>query len=114
MLGFRLIEQKASEHHNGSEDRRFKFQCSFTDNTVTVLKPTWSAFLNNFDQPLDYTCPKGQVMVGQYSVHGNGVEDRRFKARCAEIKARPPHPNLPRHGALTPPLLAASAPRGGL
>ncbi len=36
-------------------------------------------WLNNWDHVVDHELPPGHVMVGLYSQHWNGAEDRRFK-----------------------------------
>lgn len=44
------------------------------------------AWVNNFDQPIDYVCPAGQVMVGMNSDHQNDYEDRRFRFACCSMR----------------------------
>ena len=44
-----------------------------------------SGYLNNFDAPVNFTCPSGQVLVGTDSIHDNGTEDRRYAFTCCDI-----------------------------
>lgn len=45
----------------------------------------WTGFLNAWSDPVSYSCPVGEVMVGIYSEHNNLPQDRRWKARCLGI-----------------------------
>ncbi|GFR89715.1 hemagglutinin/amebocyte aggregation factor-like [Elysia marginata] len=39
-------------------------------------------FDNNWNSPLDFECPDGQVITSVYSIHGDSYRDRRFKFGC--------------------------------
>lgn len=45
-----------------------------------------SAFVNKFDQPVNFQCPSQQVLIGTSSIHQNGVEDRRFAFTCCTLE----------------------------
>ena len=44
-----------------------------------------TAWVNNFHQPVNFTCPKGKFLTGVSSRHSNGHEDRIFKYHCSDI-----------------------------
>ncbi len=54
-----------------------------------AVVPTTDCFLtgyvNSMDQPVNYTCSSGYVLVGQASVHSNSTEDRQFQFRCCRM-----------------------------
>jgi len=75
-----------SQHHNGKEDRRWKFQCCKVSSNFALKKEAFTRYLNNWDEPIHFFCPSAdEVVVGMYSYHDNDVEDRRWKARCAKL-----------------------------
>ncbi len=43
---------------------------------------------NKLDMPIQFNCPKGQVLTGVKSKHTNGAEDRQFIYQCSEIVLR--------------------------
>ncbi|XP_074647818.1 uncharacterized protein LOC141903556 [Tubulanus polymorphus] len=73
-----------SYHDNGKEDRRWKLRCC-----KLVTKPGqscyWTSYLANWDSQIDYSFPNGQAMVGMYSKHDNGKEDRLFRFRMCRF-----------------------------
>jgi len=73
-----------SEHDNRREDRRWKIQCCRTNKMLRDMGLT--GYLNNWDGVLDFTCADDEVLIGVYSVHDNHREDRRWKARCAQLR----------------------------
>lgn len=82
-----------SVHHNYYEDRRFKLTCSKYKSTSTGKQVTrkldldfTSGYVNWFDQPLSFTCPSGDFMVGMASYHDNYYEDRRFRFTCSPMQ----------------------------
>ncbi len=44
-----------------------------------------TGYVNGMDAILDWTCPNGSVVVGAYSYHNNGTEDRRWRYRYRSI-----------------------------
>ncbi|XP_062603178.1 hemagglutinin/amebocyte aggregation factor-like [Saccostrea cucullata] len=76
------IHQIVSHHDNGREDRVFDFQCtSYTKESENCF---WTDYVNDFDQPLVFQCPRGGVLDGVSSYHDNHREDRRFRFYCCE------------------------------
>jgi len=73
-----------STHDNRREDRRWDIQCCTVSN-VMLVSMGFTGYLNNWDGVLDFTCDDDEVLVGVYSVHDNGREDRRWKAKCAQL-----------------------------
>ena len=49
-----------------------------------------TGYLNSMDAVLNYTVPDGCVMVGLYSYHDNGTEDRRWKIRYRTLSLATP------------------------
>ena len=45
----------------------------------------WSGYLNNFDRPVDYICPDGQIITGFQSYYDSWKEDRRWSVRCCNV-----------------------------
>jgi len=73
-----------SYHNNWTEDRRWKFRCCKVAN-AQLHDMGLTSYLNNWDGVLDFTCADDEVLIGVYSVHKNKKEDRRWKARCAQL-----------------------------
>jgi len=73
-------------HSNWKEDNEYKIRCTkVTGGGDVVTKNGWSAWVNDWDKNVDFSCPAGEAIVGMYSVHDNGREDRRFKFKCGEM-----------------------------
>lgn len=77
-----------SVHHNGFEDRRFRFRCCGLQvekgaETNRLVKPrNFGPYVNEYDGPLDQAAVvagKAATFCGFSSVHHNGREDRRFR-----------------------------------
>ncbi|GFR94774.1 hemagglutinin/amebocyte aggregation factor [Elysia marginata] len=73
-----LIAGVASVHDNAAEDRRMKFKCCRRPGYKTK-SCEMTDYLNNWDDPLNYTVPNGKVLAGWMSVHDNSKEDRRHR-----------------------------------
>jgi len=89
-LSFSCEENEAisgfqSKHDNGREDRIWKVQCCRVTN-AQLQDMGLTSYLNNWDGELDFTCADDEVLIGLYSVHSNHHEDRRWKARCAQLR----------------------------
>jgi len=74
-----------SKHDNSREDRRWKIQCCRVTK-VQLYDMGLTGYLNNWDGDLDFTCADDEVLIGVYSDHNNRKEDRRWKARCAQLR----------------------------
>merc|ERR1712139_65101 len=79
--GHTYISGMGSHHSNRREDRQFKFLLSNIGSSQAHTH--LSGYVNNWDQYFAYACPGNYVMVGMYSYHHNGTEDRRWRFRCA-------------------------------
>jgi hypothetical protein len=80
-----------SSHDNGTEDRIYDFKCCDygsasqqvkTENCELLPNGAWA---NNWDQPVNFTCPAGKVKIGELSVHHNGTEDRIYRFKCCSV-----------------------------
>merc|ERR1711988_322748 len=83
LSGHNYVSGLRSWHHNGYEDR--KFQPLVTTIGATQRHRHLTGWVNNMDGRFDYTCPTNQAMVGFYSYHNNGNEDRRWRFYCASF-----------------------------
>merc|ERR1712178_138230 len=83
LSGNNYVSGLRSWHHNGYEDR--KFQPLVTTIGATQRHRHLTGWVNNMDGRFDYTCPTNQAIVGFYSYHNNGNEDRRWRFYCASF-----------------------------
>ncbi|CAG0886670.1 unnamed protein product [Darwinula stevensoni] len=68
-----VIAGIASEHDNDAEDRRFDFKCCHLEGVCwsdCYLTP----YVNDYDEPMDYSVDPGYYITGANSVHDNGHE----------------------------------------
>ncbi|KAH9510316.1 hypothetical protein Btru_042746 [Bulinus truncatus] len=82
--GNQVLTGLASEFDSFYKDRKFKAQCC----AIQRKQPkncTWSGFVNEYDKPIGFTVPSGQVIKGLHSVHDNYYEDRRWKFLTCEL-----------------------------
>ena len=80
-----------SVHSNHHEDRRFKLTCASVkagSYTATRGSRSWTGYVNNWDQPVNFTCPSNKFIVGVGSYHSNRAEDRRFRFACAAMNVK--------------------------
>ncbi|KAH9492207.1 hypothetical protein Btru_026558 [Bulinus truncatus] len=82
-----VISYISSVHDNRREDRRWEFLCRTVASTYSC---TDSGYVNNFDEPLVFTCPGDKVMIGVHGYHSNRHEDRRFGFHCCDLLNRRP------------------------
>ncbi|KAK0058741.1 dermatopontin 2 [Biomphalaria pfeifferi] len=82
-----IISYTSSIHDNRKEDRRWEFLCRTAGKTHSCID---SGYVNEFDEPIVYTCPGNKVMVGAHSYHSNKHEDRKFGFYCCDIKGKSP------------------------
>lgn len=77
----------SSYHNNDKQDRRFRFKCcSITSGgKFKIVQVDTTAFLNSWDAVVDAKCNSNSVLVGLYSYHDNGTEDRRWKLKCGSV-----------------------------
>merc|ERR1711965_1210048 len=68
-------------HNNGREDRIFR--PLLTTIGSSQYGRQWSGWVNNMDKYFAYSCPNNKAMVGMFSYHHNGYEDRRWRFMCA-------------------------------
>ncbi|KAH9504882.1 hypothetical protein Btru_060909 [Bulinus truncatus] len=76
-----IISYISSTNDNYYEDRLWEIDCRITEFTDNCVK---SDYVNDFDKPINFTCPGNTVLVGIESYHDNYYEDRRFKFNCCE------------------------------
>jgi len=81
--GHTYVSGLQSWHNNGYEDRIFKPLVTNIGSTQHGRHIT--GFVNNMDGTFAYTCPTNKAIVGFYSYHNNGNEDRRWRFYCAHF-----------------------------
>jgi len=74
----RVLAGMRSKHSNYHEDRQFDFKCCKLQGTRPT-KCTLGDWMNNWDAPFLLDLPSSQAVVGVFSEHHNGVEDRKFR-----------------------------------
>jgi len=70
-----------STHSNKKEDRIWHFSCKSTGTSGSCC---FSDEVNEWDKPVDFTCPINQVLSGISSRHDNKKEDRLWKFQCCD------------------------------
>merc|ERR1712057_144349 len=74
--GHTYVSGLQSWHNNHREDRIFRPLVTNIGSTQHGRHIT--GFVNNMDGTFAYTCPTNKAIVGFYSYHNNGNEDRRW------------------------------------
>lgn len=91
----KVLTRLSSTHNNEYEDRRWTGQCTHFNNThideetctgFSVNNPSQGGYVNEYDQPVDFTCPGGTVLVGVYAIHSRDHQDRKWSFRCCGLK----------------------------
>ncbi|GFR61580.1 hemagglutinin/amebocyte aggregation factor [Elysia marginata] len=74
-----------SVHDNNYEDRRWRFTCRQAPAGATPGRCSWTGdYVNTWDEPVSYVCPRNWVLAGVHSYHSNDAEDRRWKFKCCK------------------------------
>merc|ERR1711977_696612 len=81
--GHHYVSGLLSHHNNHREDRRFRPLVTSIGTSQHGRHIT--GFVNNMDETFAYTCPTNKAIVGFYSYHNNGNEDRRWRFYCAHF-----------------------------
>merc|ERR1711907_667161 len=81
--GHTYVSGLQSWHNNHYEDRIFRPLVTNIGSTQHGRHIT--GFVNNMDGTFAYTCPTNKAIVGFYSYHNNGAEDRRWRFYCAHF-----------------------------
>lgn len=74
-----------SVHHNGAEDRIFKFRCCTPRSGHCLKNCHWTGFVNGMDAYFSYFVPYSYVIRGVSSIHDNGPEDRIFQFEICQV-----------------------------
>merc|ERR1719240_1562929 len=79
-------EQKAKHHERRSKAaERASKERSGKIERANKRHRHLTGWVNNMDGRFDYTCPTNQAIVGFYSYHNNGNEDRKWRFYCASF-----------------------------
>ena len=70
-----------SIHNNHNEDRSWNWECR---QVITSGYPKChnTGYVNDFDQPMAFTCGPNEYVAGTDSYHSNHHEDRRWEFTC--------------------------------
>ena len=79
---FKVLNLIESRHSNVGEDRQYRFTCRDVNKWGKFSSCFWTDYLEDYDKPFIYTCPKNQVMTGVASKYNNTHFDRVFKFQC--------------------------------
>eukprot|EP00049_Salpingoeca_infusionum_P005502 m.92811 g.92811 ORF g.92811 m.92811 type:complete len:2840 (+) comp12991_c0_seq1:76-8595(+) len=80
-----------SVHSNSKEDRLWQAGCAkHTTSTITLTSCTWTNYLNDWDQPLDWRPSAPITLAGYGGYHDNGKEDRRWRVRHCSVSCQSP------------------------
>lgn len=79
-----------SAHSDKKEDRVWGYYCR--QNKYITGTCSWSLpngqYVNNYDEDVDFICPRGGYMNGMYAGrHHSHYNDRRFDFKCCEAKS---------------------------
>jgi len=77
--GRNSITTIGSEYDQHHRDRRWKMTCGYNK---AVKECAWTAYVNNWDQPLRIECPHSGFIAGIESQFRKANYDRRFKFKC--------------------------------
>jgi hypothetical protein len=83
--GYRTYINGLQSHYNGHRKDRI-FKPRLTKIGARQQHRALSGYVNNYDGTFTYTCPHNKVMVGLFSHHHNGNEDRRWRFWCAAFE----------------------------
>jgi len=75
-----------SKHHNGYEDRSWKFGYSKIVPAIPLEDAKWTGWVNNWDGQATALCGSDSVLTGIESEHYNRAEDRRWNIKCAKFR----------------------------
>ena len=68
-----ILNGVESNHHNGHEDRQWKFRCCKAANHFTK-NCYLTHLINDWDAVMDYSASNTYIFAGAYSYHDNGRE----------------------------------------
>ena len=72
----------ASVHSNHHEDRIWSWECRRVIRSHDTPRCGQTGYVNQYDDPMFFTCGANQYIAGVYSEHDNYREDRRWKFTC--------------------------------
>jgi len=75
-----------SIYHTGHRDRRFVMECGKRKDANQGSRQ-WSNWVNNWDNPMHFSCATNEAISGMQSKHSNRREDRRWKFQCSRVKS---------------------------
>ncbi|XP_064390615.1 serine/arginine-rich splicing factor 4-like [Halichondria panicea] len=79
------LNQVRSVYHNRYRDRLWNWGCAKVV-SIPLSDCSWPVYINHWQAPIRFMCPKGKVMAGVDSKHWDNKEDRRWKIKCCSAK----------------------------
>ena len=79
------MHKVSSVHSNSAEDRAWSWYCKKIINTGSPRCSQTVDYVNNFDLPMNFMCPRDEYAAGVESYHDNRYEDRRWKFTCCSV-----------------------------
>ncbi|EGD77107.1 hypothetical protein PTSG_07442 [Salpingoeca rosetta] len=76
------IKSLYSTHQDNKKDRRWGFECLKYGAPEEGTSMYSSSFENNYDDPLDYSCPNNYYVYRMYSEYDGNPDDRVWKIGC--------------------------------
>ena len=73
-----------STHHDGHEDRRWKYVCA---KGMASNNCPWTDYVNSYDNDMNFECPSNRILAGAESIHDDNYEDRRWMFKCCDVDA---------------------------
>merc|ERR1711892_61225 len=84
--GAGIITGMESEHDNRKEDRRWSYKCC--EAVATCYHDChFTPYINDLDQPMDYTVQDGYMIAGVESEHDNHSEDRKWRLQLCKVQS---------------------------
>ena len=71
-----------SHHNNRREDRQWRWSCRYVVPHYSPQTCRWTGYVNDYDDPMSFTCGSNEYISGVQSHHHNRHEDRRWNFYC--------------------------------
>ncbi|BFZ22660.1 hypothetical protein BsWGS_25699 [Bradybaena similaris] len=83
-----VLSYMGSVYSSGHQDRRWEFRCRPAGSTISDC--TFTGYVNEIGQWVQYECPSNRIVNGMLSDHDNNYGDRRFMVQCCTVDNKVP------------------------